>query len=102
MLKVCMLLCLLALVISEKQEEMTDKGKKGLFISYLFKRLTSLSVNVYKLKTKQSQIGRDLGNIKQTMTKRQTYVDRQLSFLRKQPKCKILKYIMSYSGCIII
>ena len=59
-------------VISDKEEKMKDKGKKSAFLSYLLKRLASLSVNVDKLKTKQSQIGKDLGNIKQTMTKRQT------------------------------
>ena len=81
-------------VISDKEEKMKDKEKKSAFLSYLLKCLASLSVNVDKLKTKQSQIWKDLGNIKQTMTKRQTYVDRQLSFSRKQPKCKILRYMI--------
>jgi predicted ATP-grasp superfamily ATP-dependent carboligase len=81
-------------VISDKEEKLKDKGKKSAFLSCLLKRLASLSVNVDKLKAKQSQIGKDLGNIKQTMTKRQTYVDRQLSFWRKQPTCKILRYMI--------
>ena len=86
-MKLWILLCLLTLAVSENLDKLEHKGKKTPLLWYILERLTSLSTNVNEIKNKQAQIGTELANWK-------TIVDNQFSSLKKQSKCKILRYMI--------
>ena len=86
-MKLCILLCLLTLAISENLEKIEKKGQKTPLLWYIIERLLNLSANVNEIKNKQAQIGTELANWK-------TIVDNQFSSLKKQSKCKILRYMI--------
>ena len=86
-MKLCILLCLLTLAVSGNLYKLEHKGRKNSLRVYVLERLTSLSTNVNLIKYKQAQIGTELANWK-------TIVDNQFSSLKKQSKCKILRYMI--------
>jgi hypothetical protein len=91
-MKLCILLCLLTLAVSENPDKLENKGKKTPLLWDIFERLTSLSTNVNEIKNKQAQIGTELANRKKIMASRKTIVDNQFSSLKKQSKCNIFKH----------
>ena len=91
-MKLCILLCLLTLAVSENPDKLENKGKKTPLLWYILERLTSLSTNVNEIKNKQAQIGTELANRKKIMANRKTIVDNQFSSLKKHSKCNIFKH----------